>query len=134
MSTVSVDQTSFARKLRQKENDAEAALWSELRGRRLNGYKFVREMPVASYFADFACKRRNLIVELDGSQHLDCLKDDVRDAHLNGLGWSVLRFQNVMIFEDRSVLLDTIVEVLEGRVREKIENGVWDVYTGTCTS
>ncbi|TJW35926.1 MAG: DUF559 domain-containing protein, partial [Mesorhizobium sp.] len=34
--------TSRARRLRQSDNDAETALWMELRDRRLNGHKFVR--------------------------------------------------------------------------------------------
>ena len=41
--------TERARILRQVENNAEGALWSDLRGRRLNGYKFVRQLPIGPY-------------------------------------------------------------------------------------
>jgi very-short-patch-repair endonuclease len=61
--------TAKARTLRQVENEAEEALWFELRGRRLNGFKFVRQLPIGPYFADFACREKRLVVEVDGSQH-----------------------------------------------------------------
>lgn len=54
--------------LRQVENEAEHVLWQELRGRRLNGHKFVRQLPIGPYYADFACRQANLVVEVDGSQ------------------------------------------------------------------
>jgi very-short-patch-repair endonuclease len=47
--------TARARELRQVENEAEETLWYHLRGRRLNGFKFVRQLPIGPYFADFAC-------------------------------------------------------------------------------
>ena len=87
----------FARKLRQKDNDAEAALWAELRNRNLNDYKFVRELPIGKYFADFACRRKRLVIEVDGSQHADSEYDRVRDRFLNDNGWSVLRFNNLLV-------------------------------------
>jgi len=61
--------TSRARQLRQLDSDAEDKLWFELRSRRLNGHKFIRQMPIGPYFADFACREANLVVEVDGSQH-----------------------------------------------------------------
>ena len=38
--------TWFARSLRAGQTDAERVIWSELRGRRLNGHKFVRQFPI----------------------------------------------------------------------------------------
>ncbi len=69
MRGASTKTTNRARSLRQSDNDAEAKLWTELRNRRLNGYKFVRQVPIGKYFADFACRSEMLVVELDGSQH-----------------------------------------------------------------
>jgi len=56
-----------ARQLRKVENAAEDLMWQELRGRRLNGYKFVRQLPIGPFFADFACREKNVVVEIDGS-------------------------------------------------------------------
>ncbi|WP_365965907.1 DUF559 domain-containing protein [Mesorhizobium sp.] len=61
--------------LRKVENDAEERLWQELRGRRLNGHKFVRQLSIGPYFADFACREANLVVEVDGSQHAGRSRD-----------------------------------------------------------
>ncbi|PDT05485.1 DUF559 domain-containing protein, partial [Rhizobium sp. M1] len=52
--------TARARSLRQSDNDAEGKLWNELRDRRLNGHKFVRQLPIGPYFADFACRELRL--------------------------------------------------------------------------
>ena len=51
--------------------EAEDRLWQELRGRRLDGMKFRRQMPVGKYIADFVCVEAGLIVEIDGSQHAE---------------------------------------------------------------
>jgi very-short-patch-repair endonuclease len=122
-------QTTFARTLRKKDNEAEEALWRELRARRLNRVRFVRELPVGPYFADFACGARKLIVEVDGSQQVDSEHDGVRDAWLNGHGWSVLRFSNAMILAQRADVLATILEVLEGRLVERAEVAGWRFWS-----
>src|SRR5687767_14470999 len=61
--------TKRARGLRQGDNQAEALLWLELKRRTLGGFKFTRQLPVGPYFADFACREKWLVVEIDGSQH-----------------------------------------------------------------
>jgi very-short-patch-repair endonuclease len=63
--------TDRARRLRRTDNDAETKLWSQLRDRRLGGHKFVRQVPIGNYFADFACRDCMLVVEVDGSQHAE---------------------------------------------------------------
>ena len=84
--------TERARRLRADETDAEARLWSNLRARRCNGWKFKRQVPVEGYIADFLCAYAKLIVELDGSQHADRAYDRARDAKLVAAGYRVLRF------------------------------------------
>jgi very-short-patch-repair endonuclease len=116
MRTAEIKTTVRARSLRQVDNEAEAALWSELRARRLNGYKFVRQLPISRYFADFACREEMLVVEVDGSQHADNSYDRERDAVMAELGWSVLRVWNVDVLMERMSVLDTIVAALEGRL------------------
>ncbi len=44
-------------------------MWARLRGRRFDGYKFRRQMPIEGYITDFACVEAKLIIELDGGQH-----------------------------------------------------------------
>ena len=104
--------TTQARKLRRDETDAEYRLWYELKGRRLNGFKFSRQVPLGAYIADFVCREKMLIVELDGSQHASSPHDRQRTLWLNGQGYAVLRFWNHEVFEDLSSTLTTILAVL----------------------
>ena len=55
-----------ARSLRGADTPAEARLWTNLRGRRLQKFKFVRQVPIGPYIADFLCRETRLIVEVDG--------------------------------------------------------------------
>jgi very-short-patch-repair endonuclease len=112
--------TARARSLRKVENDAEAALWSELRARRLGGYKFVRQLPIGPYFADFACREANLVVEVDGSQHADSDYGAKRNAFMNANGWSVARFWNADVLREREAVLDTLFAILNGRINEAV--------------
>ena len=88
--------------------DAERKLWYGLRDRRLAGLKFVRQMPVDRYVADFCCREARLIVEVDGSQHAESLRDRVRDERLSALGFRVVRFWNHDVLRDLPMVLDTI--------------------------
>ena len=105
-----------ARKLRRASTDAETALWYALRNRALNGYKFVRQAPIGPYFADFLCRDHMLVVEVDGSQHYDNARDERRDDWLLSQGCSILRVGNADVLARRSIVLESIVAALEGRL------------------
>ena len=104
-----------ARELRQSSPDAESALWSALRNRQLDGYKFRRQHPIGAYFADFACVEAMLVVELDGGQHFEPegIEADVRRTHaLNANGFHVLRFDDRQALIEREGVLASILEWL----------------------
>ncbi len=110
--------TRRARDLRGVENEAEAKLWTALRARRLNGFKFVRQFPIGPYFADFACRELRLVVEADGSQHARDGADEARNRYMREEGWSVLRFWNGTIFSEKDNVLNTIRMACEGQLQE----------------
>lgn len=114
--------TARARSLRKVENDAEEALWFELRARRLNGFKFVRQLPIGRYFADFACRQAHLVVEVDGSQHAGSRHDAMRDDYMTTNGWNVARFWNGCVLQDRERVLETIVEIVENRLIQEVRS------------
>ncbi|TPL07185.1 endonuclease domain-containing protein [Mesorhizobium sp. B2-4-14] len=116
----SPEKIARARTLRHGDNQAEALLWTELKARRLGGYKFVRQMPIGPYFADFTCRSEKLVVELDGSQHSENSYDRRRDEFMRGEGFSVLRFWNVDILKTRRIVCETILAALEGRIAEDV--------------
>ena len=84
-----------ARVLRQDMTIAENRMWYFLRNRRLNGYKFVREYVIGDYIADFVCRDKKLIVEIDGGQHMEAAEyDQRRTNYLTAKGYKVVRFWN----------------------------------------
>jgi very-short-patch-repair endonuclease len=108
--------TIRARALRSNDTEPEYRLWSDLRSRRLNGYKFVRQTPLGPFIVDFLCRERLLVLELDGSQHAECSDDLRRTSWLNSNGYSVLRFWNDEVLKERRAVLETLLAVLEGRI------------------
>lgn len=108
--------TARARALRADDTEPEYRFWGELRNRRLNGHKFVRQIPIGPYIVDFPCREHRLVVELDGGQHCDSEHDRIRDRWLSENGYSVLRFWNNEVMKERRAVLETALAVLEGRV------------------
>ena len=107
-----------ARILRKDDTEAERRLWEELRNRRLNGFKFVRQLPIGPYFADFGCRSSKLIVEVDGTTHgsdEEVRYDATRTRFLEARGWRVLRVWNVEVFTAQDAVCDTILMALENR-------------------
>jgi very-short-patch-repair endonuclease len=103
----------FARTLRATMTDAERHLWFHLRSRRLGGFRFRRQHPVERYITDFACLERHLVIELDGSQHLDSRSDVRRDACMRDAGFRILRFWNDDVLLRTSDVLTVILSDLQ---------------------
>jgi very-short-patch-repair endonuclease len=100
---------SLARMLRRQGADAEHLLWKHLRGRRLAGYKFRRQVVIEPYIVDFVCFEARLIVEADGGQHIEQVKYDSRRTDiLQSMGYEVMRFWNHEILEDTNAVLEQI--------------------------
>jgi len=84
--------TSRARELRKRQTTSEGLLWSVLRARQLCGLKFRRQHPIGSWFVDFACPEKMLVVEIDGGYHDETVGKDLnRQRQIEQLGWRVLR-------------------------------------------
>jgi very-short-patch-repair endonuclease len=84
----------FARGMRRESTQAEELLWQQLKNRQLEGCKFRRQVPLKGYILDFFCFEAKLIVEVDGSQHAENIRDEVRDAMFRAEGFRILRFWN----------------------------------------
>ena len=89
-----------ASELRKSMTPEESKLW----------YQFLKKLPVTvnrqkrigKYIADFYIASAHLVIELDGMQHYstDHMESDrVRDAELNEMGITVIRFGNADIRE-----------------------------------
>lgn len=111
-----LDETEFARQLRENHTFAEARLWEMLRNRRMGGFKFRRQRPIGPYFADFCCLEAKLIVELDGNSHLGREGyDEARTNYLRDQGWYVLRFENCEVRLAESRVAEVILRLCKVR-------------------
>ena len=109
--------TNRARVLRSQHVAAEERLWHRLRNRQLGGFKFVRQAPIDRYFADFLCRERMLIVEVDGGthgEHEEMASDGRRTATLETMGYRVVRVTNSDVFHNIDGVLDGLLATLEG--------------------
>lgn len=108
--------TARARTLRRKQTDAERKLWWELRARRLDGFKFKRQVPIGRYIADFLCFECKLIIELDGSQHLEQIEyDEARTCWLEAQGYRVVRYWNIDVLLNIEPVMEAIWSIAEAR-------------------
>ena len=101
-----------ARELRKEVGPAEKKLWAYLRLLREDGIRFRRQHALGPYIVDFCAPRSKLIIEVDGSQHLDQREYDTeRTAFLESEGYRVLRFWNGDVMNS---IEDVIQEIQEG--------------------
>jgi len=97
-----------AKFLRSHMTDAESKLWYHSRSHRFADLKFKRQKPIGTYIVDFVCMQQRLIIEVDGSQHLQSEADKQRDTWLVKQGFRVLRFWN----NDVLLNIDTVLEAI----------------------
>ena len=109
----------YSRDLRNQLTIAESILWKHLRYRQILGVKFYRQKPLLNYIVDFYAHRAKLVIECDGSQHLQeefLINDEQRDAHLRQEGILVLRFTNIQIVKK----LDSVLTVIWDHVNTRL--------------
>jgi very-short-patch-repair endonuclease len=101
----------LARKLRNNSTQSEIKLWKELQNKQIYGYKFIRQKPIGNYIVDFFCNKLKLAIELDGYSHNFSSvfeQDIIKEKYLNGLGITVLRFNDDDVLFDMSNTLREI--------------------------
>ncbi len=106
--------TTKARTLRKNSTDAERKLWSILRNRQLEEFKFRRQYTVGKFIVDFICTEKGLIIEVDGGQHADeRAEDDKRTSFLESEGYKVIRFWNDQALKEPDAVCEEILRVLK---------------------
>ena len=108
-----MDKTANARRLRRDQTQAERMLWTLVRNRRLGGFRFLRQVAIDRYFADFVCEAAKVIVELDGPIHDGREDYDARRTEmLERFGYIVVRFRNEQALADLGAVADDLLAVL----------------------
>lgn len=101
-----------ARAVRSNMSQPERELWTALRANRVEATKFTRQVVIGPSIADFACRSRKLIVELDGATHIDPAHDARRTRSLEAQGYRVIRFWNNDVMTNLEGVLTAISEAL----------------------
>ena len=107
-----------ARLLRANMTDAEQRLWYHLRRKQLLNVQFLRQLPIGEYIVDFHAPTVQLVVEIDGSQHMNndaIAYDSSRTIHLESLGMHVLRFDNLQVLNETNSVLELIYRFIHDR-------------------
>jgi very-short-patch-repair endonuclease len=113
-----------ARQLRQNLTDSELSLWRRLRGKQLAGVQFYRQKPIGRYIVDFYAPKAKLVIEIDGSQHLEApqaLKDRERDEYLGRLGLTVLRINGRQVLKETEAVVELIYQTLTTQMAQLAE-------------
>ena len=111
-----------ARTLRKNMTDSELKLWSRIRRKQLHGLQFYRQRPIGNYIVDFYCPQAQLVLEVDGSQHMSkrgMAGDQYRDSYLKKQGVTVLRFDNLQVLKQLDVVIDKIYWTIASRVSRR---------------
>ena len=114
---------SNAQNLRKNMTPEEKHLW----------YDFLKWLPmkahrqynIGNYIVDFYIPKKQLVIEIDGIQHLTeehKEKDQARDKFLEGQGLSVLRFSNESIRKNFSDVCQVILNHVEVKFEDLKEN------------
>ncbi|MGI8893857.1 MAG: endonuclease domain-containing protein [Bacteroidia bacterium] len=99
------------RHLRKNLTPAEATLWRILKNSQLEGRKFRRQHSVGNYILDFYCPAERLAIELDGAHHFTeagLIYDKKRTEYIETLGITIMRFENIFVFERIDYVIDEI--------------------------
>jgi very-short-patch-repair endonuclease len=107
--------------LRKKYTNPEKHLWQEtLIARKLKGYRFMRQVSVLYYIADFMCKELALIIEIDGKNHKYLKEQDKkRDKLLKSCGFTVLRFSNKETLDETAKVQAFLEEWIDSFEKKK---------------
>lgn len=116
------DAYSFARNQRKNPTEAEEFFWQKVRGKKIEGYKILRQHPIQHdevrgfpkhFFPDFYCAKRKLIIEIDGGIHKKQVEyDKKREGILIDMGYSIIRFRNEAVLKNWIVVKTELIKKL----------------------
>ena len=112
----------FASTHRKGPTAAEKKLWSLLRNRQLNGFKFRRQHPISNFIVDFFCPECRLVIEVDGAYHDEKTQaeyDAGRTFELGEHGLRIIRFTNEEVVNKIEFVIEEILKHLSNKADPK---------------
>ena len=117
---------AHAKQLHRNMTPPEVKLWARLRAHQVGGIHFRNHTcpggrcqghAIGNYVVDFCAPSKKLIVELDGSQHLEQVDyDEARTKYLEAQGYQVLRFWNNDVMKDIESVIRAIILAMESEL------------------
>jgi very-short-patch-repair endonuclease len=107
------------RTLRKNMTDSELKLWSRIRRKQIFGLQFYRQRPIGNYIVDFYCPQAQVVLEVDGSQHMYKLagrQGEYRESYLKQQGIKVLRFDNLQVLKQLDAVVDKVYHTVASRL------------------
>ncbi|MEO6167743.1 MAG: DUF559 domain-containing protein [Chitinophagales bacterium] len=102
-----------AKDLRREMTKAEEIVWEMLRTHGA-GLHFRRQRIIGNYIVDFVCLSKQLIVEIDGEIHkYQKEEDEAREFELQKLGFSIIRFSNEEVINNKELVLEKIKKAID---------------------
>lgn len=117
----------FVERHRKNPTEAERILWTFLSGKKMAGFKFRRLHIIDEYITDFICFSKNLIIEIDGLHHQlpeNKKSNNIRTAHLNNLGFKVIRFTNKQVIFEIENVIELILSELKKENSKSTESQI----------
>ncbi|TMD33918.1 MAG: DUF559 domain-containing protein [Chloroflexi bacterium] len=113
---VPLSRIQLARYLRRTMSGVEWDLWSCLRARRLDGFKFRRKALVGPFIVDFVCLSARVVVEIDGEPFGGgAAGDGGRLQWLESHSFRVVRFTSLDVSQRIDYVLGVVSAELAGR-------------------
>jgi very-short-patch-repair endonuclease len=102
--------------LRNNATKAERFLWSKLKEKQLQGFKFRRQHGIGPFIVDFYSHTGKLAIEIDGDIHFTEAAQEYdrrREEYIREYGVRFLRFTNYQVLRNLDGVLDAIAAVLQ---------------------
>ena len=106
----------LVKNLRKNMQEPEKILWSKLRDRRFKNYKFRRQVQIGNYIVDFVCNEKQMVIELDGRQHLtqeNIKEDEIRTKYLEERAFKVVRYYNTDVLNNIELVIQDLWDKLQ---------------------
>jgi len=107
------------RDLRNNQTQAERTMWSMLKNKQVNGFRFLRQYSVGPYILDFYCPKLRLAIEIDGSQHSEKNHqnyDNERTHYLKMNNIVECRFWNNEVTGNKEGVYEKLLEICKTAV------------------
>lgn len=104
-----------AKELRKAGVLSEVLMWNQLKKGQILGLDFDRQKIIGNYIVDFFNANLGLVIEIDGSSHDEKQEyDEHRQAFLEGLGLTVIRYQDREVKNNMDGIITNLKEVCKG--------------------